>query len=38
MIAMPRNRHSVSTCADSTSGYMYSDSCSAMLPGVSASH
>ena len=38
MIAMPRNRHNVRTCVDSTSGYMYSDSCSAMLPGVSASH
>src|SRR5205823_11410785 len=36
--ATPTNTQSVSTCADSMSGYMKTDSCRAMLPGVSASH
>src|SRR6185295_10945034 len=36
--ASPRKTHSVSTCVDSTTGYMNTDSCRAMLPGVSASH
>src|SRR5258708_823498 len=36
--AMPTKTHRVSTWADSTRGYMYSDSWSAMLPRVLASH
>ena len=38
MTASPTNRHSVRTCTDSTSGYIHSDSCSAMLPDVFSSH
>src|SRR5713226_5967811 len=36
--AMPTKTHRVSTWADSTRGYMYRDSWSAMLPRVLASH
>src|SRR3954467_6121168 len=36
--AIPRNSVNARTCVDSTSGYIYSDSWSAMLPLVDASH
>src|SRR5713226_2748951 len=36
--AVPRNKHNVRTCTDSTREYIQSDSWSAILPGVFSSH